>query len=50
MIKWMPILRIWSKVTSLDENAGNTARFYDKVGVGGQFVLYSTDSVINLKF
>jgi len=31
MIKWMPILRIWPKVTSRDENGGNTARFYVKV-------------------
>jgi len=31
MMKWMPILRIWPKVTSRDENAGNTARFYVKV-------------------
>jgi len=30
MIKWMPILHIWLKVTSRDENAGNTARFCDK--------------------
>ena len=27
----MPILRIWPKVTLRDENAGNTARFSDKV-------------------
>ena len=27
----MPILRIWPKVTLLDKNAGNTARFCDKV-------------------
>jgi len=30
-MKWMPILRIRPKVTSRDENAGNTARFCDKV-------------------
>jgi len=33
MIKWMPILRIRPKVTSRDENAGNTACFCDKVAV-----------------
>jgi len=27
MMKWMPILRIWPKVTSRDENARNIARF-----------------------
>jgi len=26
MMKWMPTLRIWRKVTSRDENAGNTPR------------------------
>ena len=31
----MPILRIWPKVTSPDENVGNTARFCDKVGSEG---------------
>ena len=31
MMKWMPILCIWPKVTSRDENAENTARFCDKV-------------------
>jgi len=31
MMKWMSILRIWSNVTSRDENAGNTSRFCDKV-------------------
>ena len=31
MMKWMPILHIWPEVTSRDENAGNTARFCDKV-------------------
>jgi len=34
MIKWMPI---WPKVTSRDENPGNTARFCDKVGSEGSF-------------
>jgi len=24
-MKWMPILRIWPKVTPRDENGGNTA-------------------------
>ena len=37
MIRWMPILRIWPKVTSRDENPGNTARFCDKVGSEGSF-------------
>jgi len=32
MTKWMPILRIGPKVTWRDDNAGNTARFCDKVG------------------
>jgi len=31
MMKWMPILRIWPKVTSRDENTENTARFCIKV-------------------
>jgi len=31
MMKWMPILRIWPKVISHDENSGNTARFCVKV-------------------
>jgi len=31
MIKRMPIFHIWPKVTSRDENAGNSARFSDKV-------------------
>ena len=31
MIKWVPILSIWPKVTSRDENVGNTARFCDRV-------------------
>jgi len=30
MMKYMPILRIWTKVPSRDENAGNTARLCDK--------------------
>ena len=35
---------------SRDEYAGNTARFCDKVAGRRKFVLYSTDSAINLKF
>ena len=36
MMKWMPILRIWPKVTSRDKNAGNSARFCDKVASQGE--------------
>jgi len=49
MMKWIPIFHIWPKVTSRDEYAGNTARFCDKVAGRREFVLYSTDSAINLK-
>jgi len=42
MMKWMPILRIWPKVTSRDENAGNTARFFNKV-VGQREVCAALD-------
>jgi len=38
------------EATSGDEYAGNTARFCDKVAGQRTFVLYSTDSAINLKF
>ena len=50
MMEWMPILQIWPKVTSHDENDGNIARFCDKVVGQRKFVLYSTDSAVNLKF
>ena len=30
-MKWIPIFRVWPKVTSRDENAGNTASFCVKV-------------------
>ena len=53
MIKRMPILRIWPKVTSRDESDGNTARFCDKVVSEGSCAVLDwfryKPKVLNLK-